>query len=163
MADSPLVYLDACVLLSYVNDAPDRAAVVESMLEDATDGKVRLLTSTLSIAEVAYIASDQQLSEDSWDEAAIDELWTPNSPIELADFSRLAARTARSILRNARETGTAGVRSADAIHLATSEINGCDRFYTYESERERIRWNALIRAVVSEPYIDQPRLPGTKP
>lgn len=51
MADPPLIYLDACVLLSYVNDSPDRAAVVESMLEDATDGKVRLLTSTLSIAE----------------------------------------------------------------------------------------------------------------
>ena len=100
---------------------------------------MRLLTSTLSIAEVAYIASDQHLSEDSWDEAAIDELWTPNSPIELADFSRLAARSARSILRNARETGTAGVCSADAIHLATSEINDCDRFYTYESEGKRIR------------------------
>ena len=48
-ADLPRIYLDANVLLSYVNDAPKLADVVQSLLEDAEDGKVHLLTSNLSI------------------------------------------------------------------------------------------------------------------
>lgn len=87
---------------SFANDAPGRADVVQSLLEDAEDGMVHLLTSNLSITEVAYIASDQQPSDDT-DEATIDELWTPNSPVKLAEMSRLVAQEARSIIRKARD------------------------------------------------------------
>lgn len=159
-ADLPRVYLDANVLLSYVNDAPERADVVQSLLEDAEDSKVQVLTSNLSIAQVAFIASDREPGFGTDDEATIDELWTPDSPVELAEFSRLVAHRARSIIRKARENETARVRSADAVHLATSEINECDRFYTYERANIRSGWNALIRADVSEPYVDAPRLPS---
>ena len=159
-ADPPRIYLDANVLLSYVNDAPERADVVQSLMEDAEDGKVHLLTSNLSIAEVAYIASDQEPSYGTDDEATIDELWTPDSPVKLAEFSRLVAHRARSIIRRARDNETARVRSADAIHLATAEINDCGRFYTYEGANIRNGWNALIQADVSEPYVDAPRLPS---
>ena len=159
-ANPPRAYLDACVLLSFVNDAPGRADVVQSLLEDAEDGKVHLLTSNLSIAEVAYIASDQEPRDGTDEEATIDELWTPNSPVKLAEFSRPIAHRARSIIRKARENETARVRSADAVHLATAEINECDRFYTYERESIRKGWDALIQADVSEPYVDAPRLPS---
>ncbi len=72
MAESLRVYLDANVLLSYVNDERDRADTVQSLLEDAENGIVRLLTSHLSITEVAYIASDQEPNGDTGDEASID-------------------------------------------------------------------------------------------
>lgn len=159
-ANPPRIYLDANVLLSYVSDAPERADVVQSLLEDAEDGKVHLLTSNLSIAEVAYISSDQEPSYGTDDEATIDELWTPDSPVKLAEFSRLVAHRARSIIRKARDNETARVRSADAVHLATAEINECDRFYTYEGANIRNGWNALIQADVSEPYVNEPRLPS---
>jgi len=159
-ADLPRIYLDANVLLSYVSDAPERADVVQSLLEDAEDGKVHLLTSNLSIAEVAYIASDQEPGHGTDDEATIDELWTPDSPVKLAEFSRLVAHRARSIIRKSRDNETARVRSADAVHLATAEINECDRFYNYEGESRRNGWDALIPADVSEPYVDAPRLPS---
>ena len=159
-AKPPRIYLDACVLLSYVNDSPDRADTVQSLLEDAEDGKVNLLTSNLSIAEVAYIAPDQEPSDGTADEATIDELWTPDSPVKLAEFSRIVAHMARSIIRKARDNETARVRSADAIHLATAEIHKCDRFYTYEGQSTRNSWDALIQAHVSEPYVDAPRLPS---
>ena len=157
-ADPPRIYLDACVLLSYVNDASGRADVVQSLLEDAEDGKVQLLTSNLSMDEVADIASDQEPSDATADEATIDELWTPDSPVKLAEFSRRVAHRARSIIRMARDNETARVRSADAIHLATAEINECGRFYTYEGESIRNGLNALIQADVSEPCVDAPRL-----
>ncbi len=159
-ADPLRVYLDANVLLSYVNDAPERAVLVQSLLENAEDGKVELLTSSLSIAEVAYIGSDQEPGSGVDDEATIDELWTPDSPVKLAEFSRRVAHRARSIIRQSRDNGTARVRSADAVHLATAEINECARFYTYEGASTRSGWNALIQADVSEPYVDAPRLPS---
>ena len=160
-ADLSRVYLDANVLLAYVNDEPERADVVQSLLEDAEDGKVQVLTSNLSIAEVAFIAYDEEPGFGTDDEAAIDELWSPNSPVKLAELSRLVAHTARSIIRKARDNETARVRSADAVHLATAEINACDRFYTYEDANTRSGWNALIQADVSKPFVDAPRLPRT--
>lgn len=159
MAESLRVYLDANVLLSYVNDERDRADTVQSLLEDAENGIVRLLTSHLSITEVAYIASDQEPNGDTDDEASIDELWTPSSPIELAEVSIPVVRTARSLIRKARLNRIKRVRSADAIHLASAETNDCDRFFTYEKEGTRTGWNTLIRPDVSEPYVDSPRLP----
>ena len=158
-AKPPHIYLDACVLLSYVNDAPGRADVVQSLLEDAEGGKVHLLTSNLSITEVAYIASDQEPNDDTDDEATINELWTPASPVKLAEISRLVAHEARTIIRKARVNETKRVRSADAIHLATAEINKCDRFFTYEKEGTRTGWDSLVQPDVSEPYVDAPRLP----
>ena len=155
-----LIYLDACVLLSYVNGAPDRASEVHSLLEDAESGKVQLLTSILSIAEVAYIASDQVLSDGTDDEATIDELWTPSSPIRLADVSVLVTRKARAISRQARANETKRVRSVDAVHLATAEINKCNHFFTYEADNTRAGWDSLITPSVSEPYVTAPRIPG---
>jgi len=160
-ASPPRIYLDANVLLSLVNDAPGRADTVQSLLEDAEDGKVHLLTSNLSIAEVAYIDPEQEPAGSADDETTIDGLWIPDSPVKLAEVSRLVVLKARSIIRKARVNGTKSVRSADAVHLATAEINECKRFYTYES-KNRTGWDALINADISEPYVDAPRLPGDR-
>jgi len=148
-AEAPLIYLDASVLLSYVNDAPERADMIQDLLEDAESGKAHLMTSILSIAEVAYISPGQQWSVNAEDESVIDELWAPESPVKLAEVSRCVAHQARSIIRKARSNETARVRSVDAVHLATAEINGCHRFYTYESESKRTGWDAFIQATVS--------------
>ncbi len=127
-ADAPRIYLDANVLLSYVNDAPGRADTIQCLLEDAENHKFELITSTLSIAEIAYIESGGEPSGVADGLAAIDELWTPDSPVKLAEFSRRVAHEARSIIRSARHNETARVRSADAIHLATAAVSDCGRF-----------------------------------
>ena len=160
MAKPLRAYLDANVLLSYVNDERERAETVQSLLEDAESGIVHLYTSYLSIAEVAYIASDQEPNGGTGDEASIDELWTPSSPITLAEVSIPVARMARSVIRKARLNNVKHVRSADAIHLASAEVNKCDLFFTYEKKSTRTGWDTLIRPDISEPYVDAPRLPG---
>ena len=154
------VYVDANVLLAYVSDEPNRADTVQSLLEDADSGTVHLSTSYLSIAEVAYIASDQEPNGGTAGEARIDELWTPSSPITLAEISIPVARKARSVIRKARLNRVKGVRSADAIHLASAEVNGCDRFFTYEKRSTRVVWDTLIQPDISKPYVEAPRLPG---
>ena len=159
-ARPPLIYLEASVLLSYVIGMPGRVNVVQSVLEDAESGKIHVLTSTLSIAEVAYVLPSQGLGNTASNEASIDELWTPASPIRLADVSLVVVREARSIIRQANLNQTKRVRSVDAVHLATAEIHDCDHFFTYEGQSTRTGWDSLIKPHVSEPYVNAPRLPG---
>lgn len=159
MPDSvPRVYVDANVLLAYVGNEEGRADTVQSILEDARQSRIDLLTSVLSITEVAYVQtnSDEDISSES--DAAIDELWVPSSPITLVDISETVVRKARGVIRRAKHQSVGGVRSADAIHLASADLHGCDRFFTYEKETTRQRWNTLIGPSVSAPYSDAPQL-----
>ena len=154
----PRVYIDACVLLAYVGNEEGRADTVQSILDDARNSRIELLTSALSITEVAYVATGPHDDISSAGETKIDQLWTPASPIILVDVSETVARAARSVIRQAWGEGVGGVRSADAIHLATAQLQKCDRFFTYENETTRKRWDGLIRADVAEPFSDSPQL-----
>ena len=154
----PRVYADANVLLAYVGNEAGRADTVESILEDARQSRVELLTSVLSIAEVAYVQTDSSADFSPAGDAAIDELWKPASPITLVDISETVAREARGVIRQAKQTSAGRVRSADAIHLASAQLHGCDRFFTYEHDNMRQRWATLIGASVTEPFTDNPQL-----
>lgn len=144
------------MLLAYLSNEEDRADTIQSVLDDARSQRVRLLTSVLSIAEVAYIAADS--GDPSASEDSIDQLWTPASPITLIDISQQVARRARGVIRKARQEGFRRVRSADAIHLASADMEGCSLFFTYEKQTTREKWDSLISATVSEPYTESPRL-----
>ena len=154
----PRVYADANVLLAYVGNEAGRADTVQSILEDARQSRVELLTSVLSIAEVAYVQTDSSADFSSAGDAAIDELWKPASPITLVDISETVAREARGVIRQAKQKSAGAVRSADAIHLASAQMHGCDRFFTYEHDNMRQRWETLIEASVTEPFTDNPQL-----
>ena len=59
MTNSPRrAYLDANVFIAYLANESGRAPVVGSLLEDAERGSIELLTSVLSVTEVAFVASD---------------------------------------------------------------------------------------------------------
>ncbi len=152
------VYLDSNVLIAYVANEESRAGLVQSMLDDARDEKIELLTSVLSITEVAYVATDHDETDRIDSVEAIDELWTPSSPIDVIDISIKVAREARAIIRQSKSRGMKVIKPADAIHLASASIHDCDRLFTYESEPSRRQWAKLIQLTVAEPFLDEPRL-----
>lgn len=154
----PRIYLDTNVLIAFLGDEEGRADVVQSILDDARDQRVDLLTSTFSIAEVAYISYDSDV-ERADDEALIDLLWVPASPLTLIDVSEAVTRAARSVIRLARTTQSRRVQPADAIHLASADIHGCDQFFTYEKLGTQELWNELVEPIVGQPFTDAPRLP----
>src|SRR5437762_1775954 len=83
----PRVYWDANVLLSFINGAPDRLPDVETLLLEAEKDTIELLTSALSIVEVAFGAAEQnQHKLDEETKQRIDKLWVPTSPIKLVEF-----------------------------------------------------------------------------
>lgn len=70
---------------------------------------------------------------------------------------RHLTRRARTLVRSAKTQGH-GVRSVDAIHLASAVMFGCDRIFTYEGKARRARWKQVTEIEVAEPYTNTPQL-----
>lgn len=157
-ASAQRVYLDANALVAYVGGEPARAPVMRSLLQEAHRGEVDILTSVLSITEVAYGAQERDAGLSAAGEQEIDTLWEPASPITLVDISERVTRDARSIIREARAQNLSGVRSADALHLATARLYGVDVIYTYEKQETRTKWSQLTDITVTEPQTNAPQL-----
>lgn len=157
-ADIRRVYFDANVFLAYVGNELGRADTVQTLMDEARRGQTEILTSTLSIAEVAFGAHERDHGLTEAGEEAIDQLWTPASPITLVDVSQAVTRNARTLIRSARADGVGGFRGADAIHLATARMFGCDTVFTYENETRRARWQQIVELPVTEPETDAPQL-----
>lgn len=152
-------YLDANVLLAYISSEADRVDIVDQLLSDAAEGKRSLATSTLSIVEVAYAVSDLGIDLSKASEQAIDELWAPTSPILLVEPSVSVMRSARGFLRQAKGAGRS-LKPADSIHLASAAITAAiGTLLTYETENTRTFWAEVTGLVVSEPNVEQRRLP----
>lgn len=156
-ASSGRIYFDANVLLAYVGDEEGRADIVQTLLHEARRGEIEIVTSVLSIAEVAFgaLERDNGLTEEG--EARIEELWTPASPIQLADVTQALTRQARTLIRKAKSEGY-GIQGADGIHLASAIMFRCAPFFTYEAEARRTRWAQLTEIEVAEPYTNRPQL-----
>ncbi len=152
------IYIDANVFLAYVGNEEGRADTVQTVLDDARRGQLQILTSVLSIAEVAYGAHERDQGLTEAGEEAIEQLWTPGSPITLVDVSQAVTRNARTMIREAKSQNLGGLRSADAIHLATARMFGCDEIFTYEGKARRERWQQIAEIPVSEPVTNTPQL-----
>lgn len=152
------LYFDANVFLAFVSDEPGRAAVVEEQLRQSQASSLAVLTSTVSIAEVAYGAEEKsQQSLDVDVEARIDGLWAPGGPVTLVEASRLVLVTARGLIRSNLAAGYGRLTPLDAIHLATAFVEKVDTMATYEANA---RWEALTGLPVAEPEVYQPPLDG---
>jgi predicted nucleic acid-binding protein len=127
----PVFYWDACVILSYVNGTPDRLPDIEAML--SRSGKdFTLVTSVLSIVEVAFAKVEQDAKELSEERAAaIAKMWEPGSPISMAEFFQLIAEDAQQLIRLALAQDWS-LKAADAIHLATADRLKATEFHTYD-------------------------------
>ena len=54
------IYWDANVFLSYVNGMPEHLPTLDTLLEGSASGNIKIYTSTLSVAEVAFATSERE-------------------------------------------------------------------------------------------------------
>ncbi len=158
MPDRPVLYWDACVLLSYIDATPGRVDHIRELLTEADSGRHEVVTSILSVTEVAFGAQEKAEGLlDAETDARIAKLWVPPSPVQIIEFHHLIARRARELLRERIAHGWPRLMPADAIHLATAESVGASRLHTYNvSDFER--WGPVIGVTVEEPMSDAPRM-----
>jgi len=127
----PKLYWDACVALSYINEIADRMPDIEGLLQRG--GKdFHIITSILSITEVAFAATEQNgKALDPAQEERIKKLWRYGSPIELVELYQTIAEFARDLMREGITKGWQ-LKPADAVHLATAAHFGVEQFHTYD-------------------------------
>lgn len=142
-------YVDANVLLAYVLEEDDRAPVVEQLLREAAEGNRRLITSTVSIVEVAFGAEKAKGGAlDPGTLLTIDNLWSGGLPVGLAEASTRIMYEARDLARAARAQNRK-LTPNDAIHLATAVRVEGGRPLHIREERDTVvktRWNRSRRA-----------------
>ena len=108
-------YWDSDVFLAWLNREPNRAPICDSILEDAKLGKCKILTSTVTFAEVYYVKPATVFQAPKIE--AISNLFA-YSWIVAVSLDRLTAELARELLFEFGERE--GLKPKDAIHLASA-------------------------------------------
>lgn len=154
MADPvPLLYWDSNVFLDYVNATVKRLPVIDELLHNARNAEIAIVTSVVTIAEVAFAAQEKNqglLSPEM--EQKIGALWVPPSPVQLVEFHTLVAEDARALMRSALAHGWS-LKPYDAVHLASAQRMGVDEVHSYEPKWRK--YSALIRRPIAEPSVGQ--------
>lgn len=153
-----VIYWDAPVFLDYVNGVPEKLPVLDAIRERASPhGDIEIITSVLSITEVAFGRLDQTGQQfDPTIQATIDALWT-DPIIKQVELYHEIAFAARDLMRWAR-LARKGLKPPDAIHLATARRAGAIEVHTYD--RALFQYSSQLGIPIVEPRTNQPRIPG---
>lgn len=160
MSNPPLSYLDACAILAYLNDEPGRADNLAALFEEAERGDIRLVTSTITLAEVAYVKETDIAPEVDAD-TRIDNLLLDRRIITFVECTEDIARGARQYVRPAGDQAQR-LKPADAIHLSSAVAAGVDYFLTYDSDFDPAVLDVdfeIIEPGPTNPRLDLPDAP----
>ena len=125
-------------------------------MADAETGGVLIVTSTISVAEVAYLAPEGPgLPLDPDVERQIEDLWRSRQAIRFVEVGAEVAARARTLLRHALTQGWER-NPRDALHLASAQEASVSTIHTYDERWDR--YARLIGRVVERPnllYVSQ--------
>lgn len=149
MPDIPRFYWDSCVFLSYVNADEGKVDDIESLLGYADKGEIEIVTSNVSIVEVAFGASERNQSSLSEEmEVKIKKLWQPASPVMLVEFHTLIADEAKHLIRSGVPAGWS-LKPMDAVHLATAQRLKVNELHTYDEPLSK--WASKVSYRITQP------------
>lgn len=149
----PQYYWDSCVFLSYLENDPDRVSHIESFFNKAVARDIQIVTSTLSVTEVAYTSYEKAARLlQSEEEQRVEGLW--HSPVVLVEYHRTIATKARELIRASFETHGPTLKPLDAIHAATASQHNVQAFHTYDKRLTRAL-GPLVPFAVCEPLAEQ--------
>ena len=118
-----LRYWDADAFLGYFKEEPDKYAACENVLKAAETGRVMIVTSALTIAEVLWAKGGPKLSRGKRD---VIELFFRSPYISVRNVTRKIAEHARDIVWDRN------IRPKDAIHVATALIEKIPVLNTFD-------------------------------
>ena len=104
-------YWDSNAFLGWLAEEPDKLEYCRSVIRAAEAGKVGILTSALTIAEVLWIRGQNRIPADS---ATKVEAFFKHQWIVVRELDRFIAEDARALVWNHN------VKPKDAVHLATA-------------------------------------------
>lgn len=137
------VYFDASVFIAWFNNEPARADAVERVLAASSDGTLRVITSIVSLTEVAYLRQGRsRLSPEELD-LRINSLLLNQRLIGIVDLDQAVALRARQLVRIGSD-GRERLTVLDAIHLASAELVEASYLATYDRDFTRAAENVAM-------------------
>lgn len=131
-ADVRRIYWDANNFIYCLDPESDRARVLEDYLSRSGSGELEIVTSNLTIAEVAFSPAEYEARTlDPEVAESIRALLTDQQRIQVIPLTNAIAFDAQALVRAGMAAGRA-VKPADAIHLATAIHAGADALQTYD-------------------------------
>jgi len=125
--NSRRIYWDSCVLIHAIQQTPNYRPVLEAILDEARAGRVAIVTSALTIAEVRASGAGASPEQVAADDDVIDGMFRqPYVTVRVVD-PPLAAQ-ARRIGRKH------GLKPADAVHVATALDLKADVMHTMDTK-----------------------------
>lgn len=160
MSKPKSIYLDACVILSYLREESGRHAIIDACLTKAMNATdVKLYTSTISIVEVVHLsAKHEPINPEDFETIA--QFWA-NAPVTKVDVNGIVAEGARSTMQhrlvNHRGSQSPEIRKRmhDLCHVATAKFLKVDEIWTYDPEFAQYDG---VSIPVREPYDRQPTI-----
>jgi predicted nucleic acid-binding protein len=156
----PRIYWDASCFLDYVQSNPQWIATLRTLLDEANvHGSIEIVTSVLSVTEVAFTAmerADRALS--AAEESRLDRFWSASPGITLVEFNERVGRFARAIRREDMVRRWKGYRTPDIIHLATAQYAGVTEMHTTDALLHR--YGPIVGFPVRYPATPQQRSPA---
>ena len=126
------IYWDANTFLDELNPNSTHSRPLTELLSRSTAGELEIITSNLTVVEVAFSPAEAAANAlDSEEDAKIRARWTDPQTVTIIPFSDAIAFNARSLMRAALAIG-AGLKPADAVHLATAVWAEADVLHTYD-------------------------------
>lgn len=156
------IYLDSSVVPAYLKGEKDRVDVIDTVITKATTnpGDLQLITSAISLAEVAYVEQLDLTMEQGFRE--VDQFWA-SAPIMIVEVNQVNALEGRRLLRERAianpnpQIPQPKRRAADALHLGTAVWMESDEFWTYDTKD--FGKYPLTSLTVCAPYSEQTPLP----
>jgi predicted nucleic acid-binding protein len=143
------VVIETTARFALLDDEENRAEHVERLLVRAASGAGQIYTSVLTITEITNgpKADDPPLKED---QAATFAGFLENEYVTLVSVDPIVAEKAKELRRAFH-----GLRTPDAIHLATGIVIGAGKLYTYDDDQLRLNGDEhLDGMVIVEPQVD---------
>ncbi len=151
------VYWDACVFISYFDKTPSRIVTIDDLLAQSKSGDLEIVTSTLSIVEVAFNIAERTAGLIPQVVADMDAFWRDTDVVTLIEPSVPIARQARSLIRYAMDNKLKKIRCPDATHLASAQNTGCVEIHSYNfADFDYLKGHTGIPAM--DPYLTQTSL-----
>jgi predicted nucleic acid-binding protein len=127
MADKkPLLYYwDSVVFIDLIEETPARIHRLRPIIDAAQAGKVVIVTSAFTMAEVVKVKNLNLLDEQA--EKTVTEFFE-NPYISIRNVDRFISERARPIVR------FFNVKPPDAIHIATALLMEVQTFHTFDGD-----------------------------
>lgn len=145
------IYWDSCVVLSFLEGNPERMGELDQLIREQQEEKFEIVTSVITRAEIIYVAG--RTDEDSIE--AINQIWTPGSPITPVEVFDQITSDACDLVRRQRSEDWGKLTPLDSIHLA-SAMRYATSMDTYD---ERLhKYSDIIGIPIGVPAPEQPQL-----